>query len=231
MNMEPEAPPELRARLRDWFVEELSITDTDVPVESPPSAPVEVSSPGRHRGGWWVPGAYAAIVVAVVAGLVVLGRRDVERAPMEAPPPASSPTASSPTTSSPTTSSPPANLDVGSLLTASCAELRGAAERLPLGADAAEVDRVSAGILIALDQIDSLLSGARGDVSVDEIRGLVAELRSRVDDLPSVAVAADRVTMDQTVANVDLLILAVGRRMEQAGGAGCAELSTMRERQ
>jgi hypothetical protein len=67
--------------------------------------------------------------------------------------------------------------------------------------------------------------------AVDEIRGLVAELRARVADLPAVAAAADRDTLDQQVANVDLLMLAVGRRMEQAGGVGCTNLATLRERQ
>ena len=226
MSREPSAPSELRARLRDWFVEELSVTDPDVPVASPPSAAIHVSSPVRTRSGWWSLGGYAAVVAAVVAGLVVLSQRDVERVPLEVPPPLT--LADGGTVSVPPS---PAQVDVGSLLTAACADLHDAAERLPLGADAAEVERVAAGILAALDRTDILLSGAQGNVSVDEIRDLVAELHSRVADLPSVATTADRGTLDQTVANVDLLILAVGRQMGQAGGAGCADLTTLRERQ
>lgn len=226
MSREPDAPSELRARLRDWFVEELSVTDPDVPVASPPSAAIQVSSPVRTRGGWRFLGGYAAVVAAVVAGLVVLSQRDVERVPSVLPPP---PTLADRGTVSVPPS--PAQVDVGSLLTAACADLHDAAERLPLGADAAEVERVAAGILAALDRTDTLLSGAQGNVSVDAIRDLVAELRSRVADLPSIATTTDRDTLDQTVANVDLLMLAVGRRMEQAGGAGCADLTTLRERQ
>lgn len=220
MNRGPSAPSELRDRLRDWFVEELSVTDPDVPVAIPPPS-IELSSPVPERGNRWLLGACAAIVAAVVTGLVVLGQRDVERAPLVSPP------ADPGLVTVPPPSSP---VDVGSRLTAVCAELHDAADRLPLGADAAEVERVAAGIMAALDRTDILLSEAQEHASVDAIRELVAELRSRVADLPTVATSADRDALDQTVANVDLLMLAVGRQIEQSGGEGCTDLPTMRER-
>lgn len=223
MSREPSVPAELRDRLRDWFVDELSVTDPDVPVASPPSAATAAASPERRR---WRLGAYAAMVAAVVAGLVVLTQRDVERVPSAFP---TRPIlADQGTVSFPPS---PAHVELGSLLAAACADLDDAVERLPLGAGSTEVEWVAAGILAALDQTDTSLSATAGDASLGAIRELVAELRSRVADLPSVATGEDRDTLDQAVANVDLLMLAVGRRMEQAGGAGCADVATMRDRQ
>jgi hypothetical protein len=166
----------------------------------------------RQRGGGWSALGVAAGVVAMIAGFVVLSQRAVDRAPLLSSPPS------------------PAPVMVAPLMTAACADLHDAAATLPLGADAEQVEQVGAGILAALARADAALAAARGNPTVDAVRDLLAELRSRVADLPSVAATADRSTFDQTVTNVDLLVLAVGRRMEQAGGAGCTDLATMRER-
>jgi hypothetical protein len=162
----------------------------------------------------------------LVAGLVALNRRDVDQ-----------PQAPAPTTgvSPPTVVASSVQLDVATILTDACGHLREELQRLSLAGDAAEIEQVSTALVAALDRADVTLSHAAGDGAVDEIRGLLADLRSRAVDLPAVAaMAADRTdplqrnSIEQAINNLDLLRPALGRAMERSGGE-CADLPALRE--
>jgi hypothetical protein len=220
-------PPDMRARLRDWFVAEMEVTDATTPVSSPPLRLPEPDPPEQNAAGRWRRVvATAAVLVMLVAGLVALNRRDVDQ-----------PQAPAPTTgvSPPTVVASSVQLDVATILTDACGHLREESQRLSLAGDAAEIEQVSTALVAALDRADVTLSHAAGDVAVDEIRGLLADLRSRAVDLPAVAaMAADRTdplqrtSIEQAINNVDLLLAALGRAMERSGGE-CADLPALRK--
>jgi hypothetical protein len=228
MNDRREAPTDTRETLRDWFVEEMSVVDTSQPVSSPPRPPEPLSSTDATRPRLRFLLTNAAVVVALVAGLIALARRDVDQTEPQSPP----------TETSVLSSIRPGPVGLEAILTDACEQLRDGTPQLPLGADITEIERVSTSLVTALDRADATLSRARGEASVEEIRELLTEVRSRTVDLPRVAAATSnadgpmhaRETIDQAVDNVDLLLSALGRRIEQYGGRNCVDVATLRER-
>ncbi len=148
---DPGVPSELRDRLRDWFIDEMSTTDAEVPVAPPRQherLPVHPTGPRR-----WFIAANAALILTAVAGLIVLTGRGVEQSGSPVSPPA----AAEPTIS---VTRPPVPVDVGGLLSSACARWREAAEPLPFGAEVSDVDRVAGAVDDALVDIEASLSAS-----------------------------------------------------------------------
>jgi hypothetical protein len=225
MTSELDPRSELRARLGDWFVEEMSVVDPAVPVRVPSAGQMVDSAPNGVRGRRWLVGANVALLIGLVAGLVAVSLHDVDGTPPVAP------VVSIPAEAGAgAAASMPSSIDVSALVTGLCTELDKAVEPLVLGATSAIVERIVEPIVAALEESDARLASLVDDEQIGEIRDMLTELGTRLEDLPVVAATATRDTFDQSVANVDLLLVAAGRRLEEAGGTGCTAISTLRDR-
>lgn len=223
MTVEPRS--ELRARLGDWFVDEMSVVDPDVPVRVPSAGEIVDSAPNGLRGRRWLVGANVALLIALVVGLVAVSLHDVERT-LTVEPDVSIPA----DLGAGPAASMASSIDVVALVTGVCTDLDKAVEPLVLGATSATVERIVEPIVAALAVSDARLASLAADGQIGDVRDVLAELGTRLEDLPVVAATASRDTFDQSVANVDLLLVAAGRRLEGAGGTGCAAISTLRDR-
>jgi hypothetical protein len=216
MTGDTEPRPEFSASLREWFVEEMRLpvrheSDPRAEPARPERAMLDLrdDDPPRRTPRRWLLLAQAAAVIGVVAGLWwVSGRPDERTVPAVA-------------------SVPAQDADPSSVARSVCADFRVEVSDLALGASADEVVRVASDVRARLVAASARLDGL--PLVLSEPRRLVAEAIDAADRLAAVA-GEDRVSVDAAVRNLDLIVVAWGRELENiANDEVCVSLPTLRE--
>jgi len=222
--------PAFAEALGDWFVREMSearpgslvtgskpvrVEPEPIEVEPEPTSATDADSPDpepQRRRRRWVWLANAALVIgALVAGIVLVSRPD------ETPPS--------------DTASLPDPAVVAERVRAVCDEFAIGATILPFGADPAVVAATA-------DRLVDRLESARGQLDIvgPDLRVDVAEQVQLLDEsivsaetLGNIAATGTRDEIDLAVVNVDLLVVAWGRSMDDLTTSGCGSPPTLRE--
>lgn len=212
--------PAFAETLGDWFVEEMSqprsvsvVTGRQARSDGLDLVSVDdAPDTDRRPRRWWLPLANAALVIGALVAAVVVGLR-----PDPAPPS--------------DTASLPDPAVVAERVRAVCEDFGAEAERLALGADGTVVsiaaDELGGRLVAAREQLTRIGSDLRVDVG-EQLR-LLNEAIASAEALLTAAPSASRDEIDQAVLNVDLLVVAWGRAMDDLAGPGTCSPSTLRE--
>ncbi len=210
---------EFAAALREWFVDEVGRFDTDR--RDAASAPMDQTdlelerpvSDQYRRSRPLMTLANAVAVLVVIVGLWWLATW-VEEVPADPP-----------VATAAVQEDEPDPVEVAGRV---CEEFRIGAPRLVLGAAGGQVEKAAVDVRLRLVAAAASLD-EEGPVPVlVEARRLLDEAIDAADRLLAVA-DEDRQSVDASVRNLDLIVVAWGRELAAVAGEACDDLPTLRE--